>query len=97
MIEADQNEPSPAGAIQSKRPTLGRVLAITAPIVFTVSLVVSILINGAPIARDQMFLWLLLGMAAFSISAWRRWGLMPSRTSTFTAWISRRGITTSMR
>ena len=76
MIEADQNEPSPAGAIQSKRPTLGRVLAITAPIVFTVSLVVSILINGAPIARDQMFLWLLLGMAAFSISAWRRWGLM---------------------
>ena len=65
-----------AAAARRARPAPGRVLAIGAPIVYVASLTISTLMYGAPIARDQMFLWLLLGMAAFSISAWRRWGLM---------------------
>ena len=81
MIEAGEYAEDGAAAMSAAaprraRPTLGRVLAIGAPIVYVASLTISILINGAPIARDQMFLWLLLGMAACSISAWRRWGLM---------------------
>jgi hypothetical protein len=31
---------------------------------------------GLPLARDQLFLWLGLGMAAFSVRAWRTWGGM---------------------
>jgi hypothetical protein len=29
---------------------------------------------GLPVARDQLFIWLVAGIAAFSVPAWRSWG-----------------------
>jgi PAP2 superfamily len=49
---------------------------IGAPAVYLVALGVVIASWGLPVARDQLFLWLGLGMAAFSVSAWRSWGVM---------------------
>jgi hypothetical protein len=55
---------------------LGRALPIVAPIVYLVALAISIADEGLPLARDQLFWWLGLGMAAFSVAAWRSWGTM---------------------
>jgi membrane-associated phospholipid phosphatase len=52
------------------------VLRLGAPALYIVALGVVIASWGLPVARDQLFLWLGLGMAAFSISAWRSWGVM---------------------
>jgi membrane-associated phospholipid phosphatase len=52
------------------------VLRLGAPALYFVALGVVIASWGLPVARDQLFLWLGLGMAAFSISAWRSWGVM---------------------
>src|SRR3954451_2561709 len=52
----------------------GRRLA--APVVYVAALGTTIAAWGLPVARDQLFLWLGLGMAAFSVSAWRSWGRM---------------------
>src|SRR3954451_6707233 len=54
----------------------GRAVAIGAPVVYMIALGVVIASWGLPLARDQLFFWLGLGMAAFSISAWRTWGVM---------------------
>src|SRR3954454_3499777 len=54
----------------------GRAVAIGAPVVYVVALGVVIASWGLPLARDQLFFWLGLGMAAFSVSAWRSWGVM---------------------
>src|SRR3954447_3909725 len=54
----------------------GRAAAIGAPVVYVIALGVVIASWGLPLARDQLFFWLGLGMAAFSISAWRSWGVM---------------------
>jgi len=53
-----------------------RWVVIGAPVVYLVALGVVIASWGLPVARDQLFLWLGLGMAAFSVSAWRSWGVM---------------------
>jgi hypothetical protein len=53
-----------------------RTLVIGVPVLYLVALGVVIASWGLPVARDQLFLWLGLGMAAFSVSAWRSWGLM---------------------
>ena len=53
-----------------------RWLTIGAPVVYLIALGVVIASWGLPVARDQLFLWLGLGMAAFSVSAWRSWGTM---------------------
>jgi membrane-associated phospholipid phosphatase len=53
-----------------------RAVRVGAPAVYLVALGVEIAVWGLPVARDQLFLWLGLGMAAFSVSAWRSWGLM---------------------
>lgn len=53
-----------------------RLLVIVVPAVYFAALGVTIALWGLPVARDQLFLWLGLGMAAFSVSAWRRWGGM---------------------
>ncbi len=55
---------------------LGRIVPIAAPIVYVAALAISIAVDGLPLARDQLFLWLLLGMAAFSAAAWRSWGML---------------------
>jgi hypothetical protein len=51
-------------------------VVIGAPVAYLVALGVVIATWGLPVARDQLFLWLGLGMAAFSVSAWRSWGVM---------------------
>jgi membrane-associated phospholipid phosphatase len=63
-----------APAAAPRWPRVGRVLAIGAPVVYLVALALTIVNWGLPVARDQLFLWLGLGMAAFSVPAWRSWG-----------------------
>ena len=53
-----------------------RALTLGAPALYVVALGITIASWGLPVARDQLFLWLGLGMAALSISAWRSWGVM---------------------
>jgi membrane-associated phospholipid phosphatase len=53
-----------------------RVLIVAAPATYLVALGVVIASWGLPLQRDQLFLWLGLGMLAFSVSAWRSWGVM---------------------
>ena len=43
---------------------------------YVVALGATIAVSGLPVARDQLFFWLGLGMAAFSVGAWRTWGGM---------------------
>jgi hypothetical protein len=49
---------------------------VAAPVGYLVALAVTIALSGLPVARDQLFFWLGLGMAAFSVGAWRTWGRM---------------------
>jgi hypothetical protein len=53
-----------------------RAVSVGVPAVYLVALGVVIASWGLPVARDQLFLWLGLGMLAFSVSAWRSWGGM---------------------
>ena len=53
-----------------------RAVAVAAPAVYVVALGATIAAWGIPVARDQLFFWLVLGMAAFSVGAWRTWGAM---------------------
>src|SRR3954453_10699082 len=53
-----------------------RAVAITAPAVYPAALTTTVVAWGLPVARDQLFLWLALGMAAVSVGAWRSWGGM---------------------
>lgn len=49
-------------------------VAVLAPAAYVVALGASIAAWGLPLARDQLFFWLGLGMVAFSVAAWRSWG-----------------------
>src|SRR4029078_2345995 len=51
-----------------------RVAAVAAPVAYVAALTITVLSWGMPLARDQLFFWLGLGMAAFRGSAWRSWG-----------------------
>jgi membrane-associated phospholipid phosphatase len=53
-----------------------RAVSVGAPALYLVALAVVIASWGLPVARDQLFLWLGLGLLAFSVSAWRSWGGM---------------------
>ena len=53
-----------------------RAAVLAAPAAYLVALGATIAAWGMPLARDQLFLWLGLGMAAFSVGAWRSWGRM---------------------
>jgi hypothetical protein len=55
---------------------LPRALTLGAPVLYLAALGAVIVAWGLPVARDQLFLWLGLGMAAVSVSAWRGWGVM---------------------
>jgi hypothetical protein len=68
-----------AGAEETVSATRGRperLLSFGAPVAYVVALGISIAVDGVPLARDQLFFWLVLGMAAFSVAAWRSWGVM---------------------
>ena len=43
---------------------------------YIVALAVVTVSWGLPVARDQLFIWLVAGIAAFSVPAWRGWGGM---------------------
>jgi hypothetical protein len=49
---------------------------VAAPAGYLAALGAAIAAWGLPVARDQLFFWLGLGLAAFSVSAWRSWGRM---------------------
>jgi PAP2 superfamily len=66
-------------ALEAARPPLGlrrRALVVGAPVLYLVALGIVTASWGLPLARDQLFFWLVLGMAAFSVGAWRSWGGM---------------------
>jgi hypothetical protein len=63
-----------AGARTRREPH--RAIVVAAPLVYAVALAIFVLSWGLPVARDQLFLWVLLGLAAFSVGAWRSWGAM---------------------
>jgi len=74
-------EPAPAAISAPSRrdralTVAGRVLPILTPVAYLVALAISIASDGIPLARDQLFLWLLLGIGAFSVAAWRTWGTL---------------------
>jgi PAP2 superfamily protein len=51
-----------------------RVAVFGAPAGYVVALTVVGVNWGLPVARDQLFIWLVAGIAAFSVPAWRGWG-----------------------
>lgn len=53
-----------------------RALVVGVPLLYVAALVVVTLSWGLPVARDQLFFWLVLGLAAFSVGAWRSWGAL---------------------
>src|SRR5213592_4929091 len=62
--------------LERPAPGLRRLAVFVAPAAYLIALGVAIAAWGLPLARDQLFLWLGLGMAAFSVPAWRSWGAM---------------------
>ena len=67
--------PRPA-APAPRRTGVPRALRIGAPAAYLAALATLVLSWGLPVARDQLFFWMLLGLAAFSVGAWRSWGVM---------------------
>jgi membrane-associated phospholipid phosphatase len=55
-------------------PWLRRAAVFGAPACYLVALTVVTVSWGLPVARDQLFIWLVAGIAAFSVPAWRGWG-----------------------
>jgi hypothetical protein len=53
-----------------------RAAVFGAPAGYVVALAVVTVSWGLPVARDQLFIWLIAGIAAFSVPAWRSWGRM---------------------
>jgi len=53
---------------------LRRAAVFGAPAAYVVALAVVAIAWGLPVARDQLFIWLVAGLAAFSVPAWRSWG-----------------------
>lgn len=51
-----------------------RAAVFGAPAFYLVALSVVTISWGLPVARDQLFIWLIAGIAAFSVPAWRGWG-----------------------
>jgi membrane-associated phospholipid phosphatase len=50
--------------------------SLLAPVAYVVALAITIAVNGLPLEHTQLFFWLVLGMAAASVRAWRSWGRM---------------------
>ena len=51
-----------------------RAAVLGVPAAYLVALAVVSVSWGLPVARDQLFIWLVAGIAAFSVPAWRGWG-----------------------
>lgn len=72
---ASSDAPALPGAAPARRPA-PRPVTWGLPAAYLVALGISIAVDGLPLARDQLFLWLLMGLAACSAAAWRSWGIM---------------------
>ena len=64
-----RHAPRTAGATWRRRAAV-----FGAPAAYLVALTVVTVSWGLPVARDQLFIWLIAGIAAFSVPAWRSWG-----------------------
>jgi membrane-associated phospholipid phosphatase len=53
-----------------------RAVVAGAPLAYLLALALVTWRWGLPLARDQLFIWLGLGMAACSVAAWRSWGTL---------------------
>jgi membrane-associated phospholipid phosphatase len=53
-----------------------RRATLLAPVVYVVALVAWVAVNGLPLEHTVLFFWIVLGLAAASIRAWRSWGRM---------------------
>jgi membrane-associated phospholipid phosphatase len=73
-MSADEAVVRPAHEVRAPAP--GRILAVALPVLWAAALTVAVLTWGLPIARDQLFFWMGLGLVAFSVAAWRTWGTM---------------------
>ena len=69
-------QPRRSGAPAWTRHLERRAVTIGIPALYLIALGTTIAAWGLPVARDQLFVWLGLGMAAFSVPAWRTWGLL---------------------
>ena len=65
-----------ATAVAPRRRALERAVVVGAPVAYVAALAIFVAAWGLPVARDQLFFWVLLGLAAFSVAAWRSWGAM---------------------
>jgi hypothetical protein len=63
--------PAPSAA---RTTWLWRMLVFGVPAAYVAALTIVTLSWGLPVARDQLFFWLVLGIASFSVPAWRSWG-----------------------
>jgi PAP2 superfamily len=61
-------------APQAPRRWLRRLVVVGVPAAYLAALTIVTLSWGLPVARDQLFFWLVVGVAAFSVPAWRSWG-----------------------
>jgi hypothetical protein len=66
-------QPVPAPLV-GRASWLRRAAILGAPAVYVVALTAVTISWGLPVARDQLFIWLVAGLAAFSVPAWRGWG-----------------------
>ncbi|MCW3040351.1 MAG: phosphoesterase PA-phosphatase related protein [Solirubrobacterales bacterium] len=73
MARSDALRPAPA---PGRRALAQRLLVLGAPVVYLIALGLTIAYWGLPVARDQLFFWLALGMLAFSVTRWRTWGVL---------------------
>jgi membrane-associated phospholipid phosphatase len=53
-----------------------RTVSVLAQVSYLVALVVATVTTGLPLEHTQLFFWILLGLAAVSLRAWRGWGRM---------------------
>src|SRR3954454_4060306 len=68
---------APAARAGRRRRYLNRrLLIVGGPVVYLVALATALGAWGLPLARDELFLCLGLGLLAFSVSACRSWGVM---------------------
>jgi PAP2 superfamily len=65
---------APAAPSSARSVWLRRAAVFGVPAGYLVALTAVSLSWGLPVARDQLFIWLVAGLAAFSVPAWRSWG-----------------------
>jgi hypothetical protein len=75
MASQSAVEPRPVSApVGARSPWLRRAVVFGVPAGYVVALTAVTVSWGLPVARDQLFIWLVAGLAAFSVPAWRGWG-----------------------